>query len=124
MRISDWSSDVCSSDLNPELKVPEGSVVAINVINGDGAMHDVAVPAFNAQSDNLVGVGLATTIVFRANKAGTFAYVCTVPSPKPPGLFGKMVVDNVREGTRTWVDVDTERHGVSEPVGAHNKRHT
>src|SRR3546814_5219606 len=100
MRISDGSSDVCSSDLfalagaagfipqaiaarsadvtpvadvsftlrteisegrlvfvgdagaikgqvNPELKVPEGSVVAITVINGDGAMHDVAVPEFN-----------------------------------------------------------------------------
>src|SRR3546814_14559944 len=39
--------------VNPELKVPEGSVVAITVINGDGAMHDVAVPAFNAQSDHL-----------------------------------------------------------------------
>src|SRR3546814_17224509 len=97
MRISDWSSDVCSSDLNPELKVPEGSVVAITVINGDGAMHDVAVPAFNAQSDNLVGVGSATTIVFRANKAGTFEYVCTIPGHKAAGMFGKLVGGDGKE---------------------------
>src|SRR3546814_546098 len=76
--------------VNPELKVPEGSVVAITVINGDGAMHDVAVPEFNAQSDQLVGVGSATTIVFRANKAGTFEYVCTIPGHKAAGMFGKL----------------------------------
>ncbi|MGH8072759.1 MAG: copper-containing nitrite reductase, partial [Lysobacter sp.] len=55
--------------ISPELKVPEGAVVAITVINGDGAMHDVAVPEFGAQSDQLVGEGSATTIVFRATKA-------------------------------------------------------
>src|SRR3546814_5594142 len=89
MRISDCSSDVCSADI---LKVREGSVVAITVINGDGAMHDVAVPEFNAQSDQLVGVGSATTIVFRANKAGTFEYVCTIPGHKAAGMFGKLIV--------------------------------
>ena len=36
--------------INPELKVREGAVVAITVVNGDGAMHDVAVPGFNAKS--------------------------------------------------------------------------
>src|SRR3546814_10853435 len=117
MRISDWSSDVCSSDLNPELKVPEGSVVAITVINGDGAMHDVAVPAFNAQSDNLVGVGSATTIVFRANKAGTFEYVCTIPGHKAAGIFGELVVGDVKEVTSTAVDVAKDPYEVGEPVG-------
>src|SRR3546814_11185879 len=84
--------------VNPELKVPEGSVVAITVINGDGAMHDVAVPAFNAQSDNLVGVGSATKIVFRVNKAGTPASVCTNPGQKAAGMVGQVGVGLGREG--------------------------
>ncbi|MDX1550891.1 MAG: nitrite reductase, copper-containing, partial [Lysobacter spongiicola] len=29
--------------VNPELKVEEGAVVAITVVNADGAMHDIAV---------------------------------------------------------------------------------
>ena len=76
----------------PELKVPEGAVVAITVVNGDGAMHDIAVPDFGAQSDQLVGEGSATTIVFRATKAGTFEYLCTIPGHKAAGMFGTLTV--------------------------------
>lgn len=32
--------------VNPDLKVPENSVVQINLVNGDGAIHDIAVPDF------------------------------------------------------------------------------
>ncbi|MDQ2700907.1 MAG: copper-containing nitrite reductase [Actinomycetota bacterium] len=109
--------------VNPELKVPEGSVVAITVINGDGAMHDVAVPEFNAQSDSLVGVGSATTIVFRANKAGTFEYVCTIPGHKAAGKFGKLVVGDVKEVASTAVDVAKDPYEVGEPVGDRAPRH-
>src|SRR3546814_10412005 len=35
MRISDWSSDVCSSDLDEELAV--GAVLALGAGHGDGA---------------------------------------------------------------------------------------
>src|SRR5690606_14612057 len=30
--------------VNPDLRVAEGAVVAITLINADGAMHDIAVP--------------------------------------------------------------------------------
>lgn len=109
--------------VNPELKVPEGSVVAITVINGDGAMHDVAVPEFNAQSDQLVGVGSATTIVFRANKAGTFEYVCTIPGHKAAGMFGKLIVGDVKDVASTALDVAKDPHEVGEPVGDRAPRH-
>src|SRR5699024_11055720 len=39
--------------VNPDLKVPEKSVVQINLVNGDGALHDIAVQDFNAKSDEI-----------------------------------------------------------------------
>src|SRR5690606_19877230 len=64
-------------EVNPDLHVPEGAVVQINLINGDGAIHDIAVPDFNAQSDDIMGLGASTSIVFRATKEGIFEYLCT-----------------------------------------------
>lgn len=54
--------------INPDLRVPENAVVQINVVNGDGAVHDFAIPDFKVQSDNIAGKGSATAVVFRANK--------------------------------------------------------
>src|SRR5690606_35537595 len=63
-----------NGQVNPDLKVPENAVVQINVINGDGAIHDITVPQFGAKSDHITGKGSATVIVFRANKDGVFEY--------------------------------------------------
>ncbi|MGY0798803.1 copper-containing nitrite reductase [Lysobacter sp. A286] len=109
--------------INPDLKVAEGAVVALTVINGDGAMHDVAVPEFNAQSDNLVGVGSATTIVFRATKGGTFEYVCTIPGHRAAGMFGKLIVGDVVEVASTALDVAKDPSQVGEPVGDRAPKH-
>ena len=109
--------------ISPELKVPEGAVVAITVINGDGAMHDVAVPEFGAQSDQLVGEGSATTIVFRATKAGTFEYLCTIPGHKAAGMFGKLIVGDVEETVSTAVDIAKNPMEVGEPVGDRAPKH-
>ena len=107
----------------PELKVPEGAVVAITVVNGDGAMHDIAVPDFGAQSDQLVGEGSATTIVFRATKAGTFEYLCTIPGHKAAGMFGKLIVGDVVETVSTAVDIAKNPAEVGEPVGDRAPKH-
>ena len=107
----------------PELKVPEGAVVAITVINGDGAMHDFAVPEFGAQSDQLVGEGSATTVVFRATKAGTFEYLCTIPGHKAAGMFGKLIVGDVVETVSTAVDIAKNPMEVGEPVGDRAPKH-
>ncbi|KIQ96506.1 copper-containing nitrite reductase [Lysobacter sp. A03] len=109
--------------VNPELKVPEGAVVAITVVNGDGAMHDISVPAFDAHSDQLVGEGSSTTIVFRAGKAGTFEYVCTIPGHKAAGMFGKLIVGDVTDVVSTAVDVAKDPYQVGEPVGDRAAKH-
>ena len=104
-------------EINPELRVPENAVVAITVINDDGAIHDIAVPEFGAQSDQLVGKGAATTIVFRATKAGNFEYVCTIPGHRAAGMFGALVVGDVEEVVSTAADISKNPAEVGEPVG-------
>lgn len=78
--------------VNPDLRVPENSVVQINLVNDDGAIHDISVPEFNVTSDTITGKGAATAIVFRVNKSGEFEYLCTLPGHKAAGMFGKLIV--------------------------------
>src|SRR5690554_1415445 len=109
--------------VNPELRVAEGAVVAITLTNADGAMHDIAVPDFGAQSDQVIGEGSATTIVFRANKAGVFEYLCTIPGHKQAGMFGKLIVGDVEEVVSTAIDVAKNPAEVGTPVGDRAPQH-
>ncbi len=104
--------------VNPDLKVPEGAVVQINLINDDGAGHDIAVPEFNAKSDVISGKGSATAIVFRANKNGVFEYLCTLPGHKAAGMVGKIIVgEPVAADTRQAPQIAHDPAEVGEPVG-------
>lgn len=109
--------------VNPELRVAEGAVVAITVTNNDGAMHDIAVPEFGAQSDQLVGVGAATTIVFRATRAGTFEYICTIPGHKLAGMAGNLIVGDVKKEVSTAINVAKNPAEVGKPVGDRGPQH-
>jgi len=109
--------------VNPDLRVAEGAVVAITVTNNDGAMHDISVPEFGAQSDQLVGVGAATTIVFRANKAGNFEYICTIPGHKLAGMVGNLIVGDVKKEVSTAIDVAKNPAEVGTPVGDRGPQH-
>ena len=77
---------------NPVLQVPVGAVVQITLIDGDGAEHNIAVPDFGANSDHVLAKDASTVIVFRADKAGTFPYFCTLPGHRQAGMEGKLVV--------------------------------
>ncbi|HEX7043842.1 MAG TPA: copper-containing nitrite reductase [Burkholderiales bacterium] len=82
--------------VNPPLHVEKNAVVQIVLVNGDGAMHDIALPDFNARSNMLQGKDASTAIVFRATKAGEFVYICTVPGHRAAGMEGRLVVNGVR----------------------------
>ncbi|WP_235893579.1 copper-containing nitrite reductase [Cognatilysobacter lacus] len=107
-----------TGQVDPDLHVPEGKVVQITLVNSDGALHDITVPDFGAKSDQLSGKGAATTIVFRANKAGTFEYFCSLPGHKAAGMVGKLIVGDVKQETSTAADISQDPHAVGTDVGA------
>jgi nitrite reductase (NO-forming) len=107
-----------TGQVNPDLKVPENSVVLISVINGDGALHDIAVPEFGAQSEHVQGKGAAAAIVFRASKKGVFEYLCTLPGHKAAGMFGKIIVGDITKKDVSGVrDLSKDPNEVSTAVG-------
>ena len=83
---------VIKGQVNPSLAVAEGAIVQINLVNGDGATHDISVPDFGATSNPLNTKGASTAIVFKADKKGDFKYICTLPGHVQAGMIGKIVV--------------------------------
>jgi nitrite reductase (NO-forming) len=65
--------------VNPMLRVAEGDVVQVGIINGDGVEHDLQFPDFKAATDRVNRKGASSVTVFRVEKAGEFAYFCSLP---------------------------------------------
>jgi nitrite reductase (NO-forming) len=78
--------------INPVLSAAEGQVVQITLINGEGAEHDIVFPEQNARSSRITGRGASTTLAFRAEKAGDFTYICSVPGHQLAGMEGQFVI--------------------------------
>ncbi|WP_334187662.1 copper-containing nitrite reductase [Noviherbaspirillum sp.] len=104
--------------VNPQLIVPENAVVQINLVNGDGATHDIAVPDFSAKSNQLNAKGSSTTIVFKADKKGEFQYICTLPGHVQAGMIGKITVGGgVAKQAPKGADISANPADVGKPVG-------
>ncbi|MFS0757931.1 copper-containing nitrite reductase [Noviherbaspirillum sp. 1P10PC] len=109
---------VIKGKVNPQLSVPEGAVVQINLVNGDGATHDISVPDFQARSNELKEKGASTAIVFKANKKGEFTYICSLPGHVQAGMIGKIVVgDTVAKAAPKGAEISRSPFEVGEPVG-------
>ncbi|MFC5549179.1 copper-containing nitrite reductase [Massilia aerilata] len=109
---------------NPTLNVPVGAVVQINLVNGDGATHDISVKDFDAKSNQVNDKGASTTIVFRANKKGTFDYVCSLPGHVQAGMIGKIVVGEPAADTRPKAaDISRDPHDLPPSVGKRGPQH-
>lgn len=103
--------------IDPTLKLPVGAVVQITLINGDGAEHDIAVPAFDALSEHVTKKDASTVIVFRAGKEGEFEYFCTLPGHKQAGMYGKIIVGQPKAVVEKLPDVSRDPADVAKPVG-------
>ena len=104
--------------VNPDLKVAEGAVVQINLVNGDGAIHDIALPDFGVDSDDISGKGASTAVVFRAEKNGEFKYICSLPGHVAAGMIGKLIVgDGAAKPAPKGLDVSANPMEVGKPVG-------
>lgn len=118
------NKDDIADAVNPDIHVPEGAVVQINLINDDGAVHDIAVPEFDAKSDHISGKGAATAIVFRAHKSGEFEYLCTLPGHKAAGMFGKLIVGTPQAAdARQAPQIAHDPANVGDPVGDRDPEH-
>jgi nitrite reductase (NO-forming) len=78
--------------VNPTLRVDQGAVVQVGLVNGDGIEHDVIFPDFKAGTDRVNRKGAASVTVFRADKAGQFDYFCSLPGHQQAGMAGKLIV--------------------------------
>ncbi len=78
--------------VNPTLKVPQNAFVQVTLTNGEGALHDISFPDFNATSDHISGKDSSTSVAFKADKTGDFTYFCTVPGHRAAGMEGKLTV--------------------------------
>jgi nitrite reductase (NO-forming) len=84
--------DDIDGKVNPTLMVHENEVVQINLINGEGAEHDVVIDQYAARSDRVLGKGASSTLSLAADKTGDFAYFCSVPGHREAGMEGRMQV--------------------------------
>ncbi len=81
-----------NGQVNPLLKIHQGETVQINLVNGEGAQHDIVIDQFGARSDMVVGKGASSTLSFTANKTGEFIYYCSVPGHRAAGMEGRIQV--------------------------------
>jgi nitrite reductase (NO-forming) len=104
--------------VNPVLSAAEGQVVQITLINGEGAEHDIVFPAQSAKSPRITARGSSTTLAFRAEKAGDFTYVCSVPGHELAGMKGQFLV-TPRPPAQAVVEavISREATDVPPPVG-------
>lgn len=78
--------------VNPTLMVHEGELVQINLINGEGAEHDVVIDQYAARSSVVVGKNASSTFSFTAGKVGEFAYFCSIAGHRQAGMEGLIQV--------------------------------
>lgn len=103
--------------VNPTLQVPEGAVVQITLVNGDGALHDVVFPDFGAASEQISTKGASSTTVFKADKAGEWAYFCSVPGHRQAGMEGKLIVGEGQTVEETGADIVMDPATLPAPIG-------
>ena len=83
---------VYDSQSNPTLHVKLGDTVKITLTNTGTQPHDFILEGYNIKT-KVLNSGQSDSIVFTADKAGTFTYYCSVPGHKDLGMQGQFVVE-------------------------------
>lgn len=78
--------------VNPTLMVHEGELIQINLINGEGAEHDIVIDQYAARSSIVIGKNASSTFSFTAGKVGEFAYFCSIAGHRQAGMEGLIKV--------------------------------
>ena len=72
------------------MMVNQGDTVKITVKNV-GGVHDLKIDEFNIAT-RILQTGEEQTIIFVADKSGTFQYYCSVGNHRAMGMFGTLTV--------------------------------
>lgn len=78
--------------VNPDLTVQPGQRVRIELVNGDGPTHDLALPDLARQMALITGQGTRANVTFTAAASGVYAYICTTPGHRQAGMEGRLIV--------------------------------
>ena len=105
--------------VNPTLMVHEGELVQINLINGEGAEHDVVIDQYAARSSVVTGKNASSTFSFTAQKPGEFAYYCSIAGHRLAGMEGLIqVMAGPREAMGTGgADIVHDPADLPGPIG-------
>jgi nitrite reductase (NO-forming) len=105
--------------VNPKLVTHEGETVQINLVNGEGAEHDIVIDQYGVRSNRVVGKGASSAVTFTASKTGEFAYFCSAPGHREAGMEGRVqVVPGPRAASpATAADVSRDPADVPAPIG-------
>jgi nitrite reductase (NO-forming) len=106
--------------VNPLLNVHEGETVQINLINGEGAEHDIVIDQYAVRSDRVLGKGASSTVSFTADKNGEFIYYCAVAGHRQAGMEGRiLVIPGPRQASPALgADIVRDPSDVPAPIGA------
>jgi nitrite reductase (NO-forming) len=104
---------------NPTLRVDPNDSVDITLVNGDGAEHDISIPAFGQTAPRSAQTGAMTTISFTVSDEGTFDYFCTVPGHRAAGMEGVLQVGSgaVVQQPATGADIVRDPTDLPGPIG-------
>src|SRR5690554_6233110 len=110
--------------VNPKLMVHEGELVQINLINGEGAEHDIVLDQYAARSSIIVGQNASSTFSFVATKVGEFSYYCSIAGHREAGMEGLI---QVMAGPRAAMesaapDIVRDPADLPEPIGSRPPR--
>lgn len=75
-----------------EIKVKKGDRVKINFKNAEGMLHDLTIADLNVRTKQ-IPAGQTDSVEFVADKAGTFDFICSVPTHADKGMLGKLIVE-------------------------------
>jgi nitrite reductase (NO-forming) len=85
--------------VNPDIKVNPGDVVEITLEDGDNLQHNLALPDFGIQSQDVFKEGDQVKVKFKAEKEGVYPYFCAMPGHRAAGMEGRLIVGNPAEIT-------------------------
>ncbi len=96
---------------NPDLHATVGDTVRLTVINGDPMLHDLRIEEFGVYTGELLEDEQTVVVEFVVDKAGTFAYFCSIPGHRPVGMEGKLIVEGAADAS-----VDSELANVNQTI--------